>query len=181
MKYVVLLRGINVGGNNKVPMAELKKALVKNKFQNVQTYIASGNIVLESALANLAVEENVAQLIEKNFKCSISVIARSQKQWNEVVKLNPFGFVDAEQAKQIHLGLTTEAIAKDSLKRLMERAIKGEVIHVLKECVYIDFNGGLADTKLTPSFMEKCLGSPVTLRNLNTVNQLSLMLEEPDS
>jgi uncharacterized protein (DUF1697 family) len=174
--YVVLLRGINVGGHNKIGMAALKLLLKELGYLQVQTYIASGNVVLQSHKAPDLIEANLEQMIEKEFQCKISIVVRTEKAWMTLVSSNPFETLDPHRLKSIHFGLTKNPLQASAMASLQARAQHGETIHLTPACLWIDFADGLRDTKLTPLFLEKCLGSPVTLRNLNTVARLSELL-----
>jgi uncharacterized protein (DUF1697 family) len=93
--YVLLLRGINVGGKNKVPMAELKSCLEELGFTNVSTYIASGNVLLDSDKPFDKVQHLVEDVLPKKFKLDsklVKVLVLSQKQLEAVIDNKPKGF-----------------------------------------------------------------------------------------
>jgi uncharacterized protein (DUF1697 family) len=93
--YLILLRGINVGGKNKVSMAELKKCLEERGFENVATYIASGNVIVDSKKSAAAVKDEVEKFLPECFKLDselIKVLVLSEKQLEAVVKNRPKGF-----------------------------------------------------------------------------------------
>ena len=95
--YLVLLRGINVGGKNKVPMAELRSLLEGLGFENVSTYIASGNVFLDSDLSPAKVAERIEAALPKAFKLHAEVIrvaVLSKEALEAVVKHRPKGFGD---------------------------------------------------------------------------------------
>ena len=95
--YLVLLRGINVGGKNKVPMAELRTLLEDLGFENVSTYIASGNVLLDSKLGAAKVAEKIEAALPKAFKLDaelIKVHVLSQEQLEAVIEKRPKGFGD---------------------------------------------------------------------------------------
>ena len=95
--YVILLRGVNVGGKNKVPMAELKKCLEDIGFSNVSTYIASGNAILTSSKAAGEIKEIIEDALPKQFKLDsqlIKVLVLSRAQLQEIVDKRPKGFGD---------------------------------------------------------------------------------------
>jgi len=97
MKYVALLRGINVGGKNKVPMLALKQCLEQLGFSNVTTYIASGNVILESDNKPAAVKALIEEALPKCFTLDteiIKVLVLSQDQVQDVIKNKPKGFGD---------------------------------------------------------------------------------------
>ena len=93
--YVILLRGINVGGKNKVPMAALKLCLEALGFTNVSTYIASGNVILESDEERKDIKARIERALLKNFKLDselIKVLVLSQSQLEKVINNKPKGF-----------------------------------------------------------------------------------------
>ena len=98
--YLVLLRGINVGGKNKVPMAELRSVLEDLGFENVSTYIASGNVFLDSKLSAAKVAAKIDAALPKAFKLTelVRVAVLSAAQLDAVVRNRPRGF-GAEPAK----------------------------------------------------------------------------------
>jgi len=101
--YVVLLRGINVGGKNKVSMAELKKCLEELGFANVSTFIASGNVILQSDKRAEEIQRQIETILPKAFKLDselIKVLVLSQDQLQAVVDNRPAGFGD--QPDQYH-------------------------------------------------------------------------------
>jgi uncharacterized protein (DUF1697 family) len=96
-KYLALLRGINVGGKNKVPMVELRKCLEGLGFANVSTYIASGNVILESDKQSGEIKNSIEAALTKNFKLDselIKVLVLSRSQLQAVINNRPEGFGD---------------------------------------------------------------------------------------
>lgn len=101
--YVILLRGINVGGKNKIPMAELRKCLEEQGFSNVSTYIASGNVILQSDKPADEVRTQVEEALPECFKLDselIKALVLSREQFQAVVDNKPNGF--GEQPETYH-------------------------------------------------------------------------------
>ena len=101
--YIVLLRGINVGGKNKVPMSELKNCLEELGFSNVSTYIASGNVILESDKHPTAIKARIEKSLPSRFKLHselIKVLVLSRNQLQAVIDNKPKGF--GEQPMKYH-------------------------------------------------------------------------------
>src|SRR5215211_9080848 len=101
--YLVLLRGINVGGKNKVPMAELRAVLEGLGFENISTYIASGNAFLDSKLSATKVTEKIEAALPKAFKLDTEIVriaVLSDDELEAVVKQRPKGFGD--QPRKFH-------------------------------------------------------------------------------
>src|SRR5262245_26300365 len=101
--YIILLRGVNVGGKNKVSMATLRKHLEELGFSNVSTYIASGNVILKSDKPAAEIKDQVEAALSKNFKLDsdlIKVLVLSRKQLQAVIDNKPKGF--GEQPDKYH-------------------------------------------------------------------------------
>ena len=88
--YIVILRGINVSGKNILPMVELRELLSSLEFENVQTYIQSGNIILNSELIKEAVVEKVKNGIALKFGYDVPVLARTIPEWEKAIENNPY-------------------------------------------------------------------------------------------
>jgi uncharacterized protein (DUF1697 family) len=91
-RYVALLRGINVGGRNKVAMTDLRKTFEDGGYGAVRTYIQSGNVIFESSAAGKSLEEDIERLLESRFKVPLVVVVRSHDQLRKVVDDAPDGF-----------------------------------------------------------------------------------------
>src|SRR5688572_32792507 len=105
MKYAVFLRGINVGGNKKVPMAQLKKLLERIGFADVKTLLASGNVLLTSKKENIgALTKRIANAIEKEFGFPVPVLIREITRLEEMAALDPFKGITV--TKDIRLYIT---------------------------------------------------------------------------
>jgi uncharacterized protein (DUF1697 family) len=172
-KTILLLRGINVGGNNKLPMAELRDACREAGLDDIATYIQSGNLVF-SAKSPAAAEAAVEAIIAARFGLTIGAIARTAGQWAKYATRSPFADAD-ERGNLVHLGLSKQVPNADIVDRLTERAVRGERVVIEGDAIWIDFQQGVADTKLTPAFIDKVVGSTVTMRNWRTVQKLAEM------
>ena len=91
-RYVALLRGINVGGKNPVPMAALRDAFAEHGFTDVSTYIQSGNVLFTSTLPASSVEGEAEDLLERHVGTRLVVVVRSERQFRSVVQRAPDGF-----------------------------------------------------------------------------------------
>lgn len=172
-KIVLLLRGINVGGHRRLPMAELRAAAVAAGFADIETYIQSGNLVF-SAESPAVAEAVIEALVEQRFGFRVEAIARSARQWAAYAAASPFADAD-DRANIIHLGLSKKAPAATSAEALQARAAHGETVVVAGDAIWIDFHAGVANSKLTPASIDKGVGSTVTLRNWRTVRKLAEM------
>ncbi len=171
-KTIILLRAVNVGGR-KLPMAELRELCRAEGIDDIQTYIQSGNLIC-SAESSAAIEKQLEMLIEKHFGFASEAIARTAKQWAVYAAGSPFADADA-RGNLVHLGLAKAPLAPDAAEKLIERATLGETIVVQGDALWIDFRQGVGESKLLPAFINKCAGSPVTMRNWRTVLKLAEM------
>lgn len=90
MKYIILLRGVNISGKNKVSMPKLKQLLEENKYQNVSTYLNSGNIIIESNINNKElIIENISKIIEFNFNIKIPIYIMTVPELEDILNNSP--------------------------------------------------------------------------------------------
>lgn len=175
-RFVALLRGVNVGGHRKVPMAELRDVCATLGFANVQTYVQSGNVVFDADLPGSSVERRLEAAIEQQFGFRVEVIARTAAQWGGYVAGNPSRDVADVEPKRLHLALSKRAPHGDAVEALRARATLGERIEICDDALCIDFVAGVGKSKLTPTLLDRIVGSPVTVRNWNTVLALRDLL-----
>ncbi len=173
-KIVVLLRGINVGASRKLSMAELRAAAQRAGFDDIETYIQSGNLVLTAESAAVA-EESIESLIAENFAMKVEAIARTARQWIAYAGVAPFADAD-ERGNLIHLGLSKHRPAADAAEKLRAKAAHGEEIVIAGDAIWVDFKQGVGNSKLTPAMFDRAVGSTVTMRNWRTVRKLAEMV-----
>ena len=102
--YISLLRGINVGGNNKIKMAELKTMYESLDFQNVETYIQSGNVIFDSKRKDRrTLKEAISEAIKTTFGFDVEVLLRNKEDFDWLLQNNPFASVDEAHQKQLYV------------------------------------------------------------------------------
>jgi len=168
--YVVLLRGANVGGKNILPMKELKVHLESNGFENVKTYIQSGNLILQSSYNP---EQTVKTLIQSHFGFTPEVLALSEDEFNSSAINNPYQEYDG---KFVHSYYCKE-VPKIDFSKLTKFISATEQYEVLGNVFYLHAPDGIGRSKLVAN-IEACLGVPATGRNLNTVTKLKAMISQ---
>ena len=176
-RFIVLLRGINVSGANKVPMAELRSACTKDGMLDVATYIQSGNIVVSGSGSAEAIEAQFEKILEKKFKVSVPVIVRRAADWPAYIKGNPFPDESENAPNAVMMALSKKKPDPKAIIQLSERATAGEKVAQSGDAIWIHFANGVADSKLFRNF-DKLIGSPVTTRNWRTVLKLGEMVKE---
>src|SRR5687768_8203454 len=124
--YIGLLRGINVGGHNRIPMSELRSLCVELGWTEVDTYIQSGNLVFRAAGEPAGLEGELEQAIERHFGLAIPVLVRSADQWNACLKSNPYPEISEGEPNFVMLALSKTAPKPTAVEVLQARATNGE-------------------------------------------------------
>lgn len=173
-RYIALLRGINVGGNTIIKMTELKAVFEECGFENVVTYINSGNLAFD--LQADGGEESlvllVEQAIEKEFGRQIPVMVREQAAIGMILANNPFDG-EFESHKEMHVLFLREEMPAGKVEQLMAATPEGERFAVTGREIYCHLPMGVASSLLGKSFIEKKLKVAVTARNWRTVQKLA--------
>jgi uncharacterized protein (DUF1697 family) len=172
MRYIALLRGINVGGATMMKMDDLKAEFQKLGFENVKSYINSGNIGFDAATT--AESRLVAMLeaaIEARFGRAFSVMVRKQEDLPRIIAANPFEG-KYESHKAMHLLFLADELPADKEAQLVQALLPGDACQVIGREIYWHLPAGIADSLLGKGFMEKKLKVPATARNWRTVEKL---------
>lgn len=162
-KYVALLRAVNVGGTGKLPMTELKDMCDSSGFANARTYIASGNVVFESKLAESAVKAKLERCLAKYAGKPVDVLVRNGAEMAAVLAKNPFKSRAANATVAIFLD---EPPPKDTLKTITGQA--SEEVAIGTREIYVHYGEGMARSKLKIPAAKRG-----TARNMNTIAKLS--------
>ena len=176
--HIALLRGVNVGGNARLPMAELKAMFAALGFGGARTLLQTGNVVFEDGGRSAAVLERLLEAeTRKCFGLSTDYFLRTAKEWAELIAANPF----AKEAKSdpAHLvALFLNAAPTKPAVEALRAAIKGrERVAIGARHLYLVYPDGIGTSKLTVPVIEKALGARGTGRNWNTVLKLQALLQ----
>lgn len=163
--YIILLRAINVSGKNIIPMKDLRDLLLELSFNEVQTYIQSGNIVLSSSESLHRVEEIIKEGISTRFQLDIEVIGRTVEAWKEVIAANPYKEEDPKKQYFTFLAHVPEQTS-------MEYQSPNDEYTIINDVVYLYCREGRGNTKLSNELFEKKLKVPATSRNYRTTYKL---------
>ncbi len=175
--FVALMRGINVGSTRKLPMADLRALAVEIGLQNPETYIQSGNLLIDADVAAAEARGLLEKAIAKRFGFQVDVIVRAASQWAGYVAANPFANDAATVPKMLHLVLTREPLKSGAAEELAKKAQAGERVIVAGGALWIDYGAnGVGNSKLTPLIIDKACGSPATGRNQNSVLKIAEMI-----
>jgi uncharacterized protein (DUF1697 family) len=177
-RYVALLRGINVGGNKKVPMAQLRELMEGLGYTDVATLLQSGNAVFTSKEKSPAkLVKQLEAAIAKEFGFEVAVVVRTRDELAAAIKANPLS--GAEDApSQFVVTFLSDVPDQKRLKEIDPAAYLPDEFRVLGREIYARFPNGIRDSKLAVVLGGPRMGVTPTARNWNTVTKL---LELADS
>ena len=175
-KFIGLLRGINVSGRNKIPMADLCQLCAEIGYGDIQSYIQSGNLVFSTLAKPKVIESELERAIECRFQLLIPVIVRAAADWPAYVKGNPFPEASRAEPNLVMLALAKTSPKPEAVSALCARGTSGERIVQVGDSLWIHFAGGVARSKISPALLDRLVGSKVTMRNWRTVLKLGGMV-----
>jgi uncharacterized protein (DUF1697 family) len=170
-RQIVLLRGINLGARNRVSMPELREALTGAGFDDVATYLQSGNVVLTSDATPEELTDVCRRLVADRFGLELEVVVRTRAELAAVVRRNPLGDV-ADDPKRYQVSFLSEPLAPEVLARLEAAAVEPERLVAKGRELYAWHPAGVARSKLWAQLARRDLGVTATARNWTTVTSL---------
>jgi uncharacterized protein (DUF1697 family) len=170
-RYVALLRGVNLGPRNRVPMAELRAALEERGYGDVRTILQSGNVGVTSGKPAKAVREELEAAIAERFGVDTLVVLRTRKELEALVAAKPLGDV-ADDPKRLQVWFLTGRPKAAAVKELEAADVAPEVIAVAGKEVHIWHAGGIQRSPASKVLERADLGVIGTARNWNTVEKL---------
>jgi uncharacterized protein (DUF1697 family) len=177
--HLALLRGINVSGHNMIKMEALKTALQNIGFLNVQTYIQSGNVFVDTAEESAAkVGFIIKQEIYKTFGHDVAIVVINQNDLEECLANNPYLKNKEVDIKKLYVAFVSKLLTKDSIHELKISQFKPDEAIIDGTKIYIKYEIGAGKTRLDQKYIEKKLNLTATIRNWNTVTQLLKMYQE---
>jgi len=177
VRQIVLLRGINIGPSNRIAMPALRELLAGAGFDDVRTYVQSGNVVLATRRTPQAVAQACEELIAAELGLNIPVVVRTRAELAEVVRRNPLGDI-ADDPKRYQVSFLDGEPDAKALEKLAALAVEGERMEAIGREIYAWHPDGIARSKLWAGLAGKGLGVKATARNWTTVTTLLEMAEE---
>jgi uncharacterized protein (DUF1697 family) len=169
MRWVCLLRAVNVGGRGKVPMAELRRVCTALGLEDVETYIQSGNVVFTPpGTGRDELARRLEEAIADAFGVSTTAILRSGGELAAVVDGHPFG----GDTSQTYVTFLARKPPREAVRRVESLDVAPDRVAVAGAHVYLHFPNGLGRSK-TPGLVDRSLGVPGTNRNWRTVETLA--------
>jgi uncharacterized protein (DUF1697 family) len=177
--HLALLRGINVSGHNMIKMDALKTTLEAIGFQNVQTYIQSGNVFVDTDEENPSkVGFQIKQEIFKVFGHEVPIVVIAKLDLENCFKNNVFLKEKEVDTKKLYVAFVSIALRRDSINDLKMSQVKPDEAHIDESRIYIKYAVGAGKTRFDQKYIEKKLNVTATIRNWNTVTQLLKIYEE---
>lgn len=175
---VAFLRGINVGGHNKIKMAELKGLFESLGFQKVQTYIQSGNVLFVSEDDKETLRIQIEQEIEKVFSISIIVIIRTALELEEIIENCPFTeetLVEAASSKveTLYVSLLLDSPTQEAIDQVGTFQSESDELRIHQREAYILVRNGIRNSRLANNLYKLNVSS--TMRNWKTINKINAM------
>lgn len=181
MKYLVLLRGVNVGGKNKVSMTELKSVLAKAGLSNVSTYINSGNVLLESEQPATAVAQKVESIITQNFALDselIKTVALSAKNLETIVSHAPDGFGSQPDTYHSDVLFPMDDVTADDVMGVISLNPEVDAAWTQNGVVYFQRVSALRTRSRLSRIIESPVYKSTTIRSWNTTVKLFALLQK---
>lgn len=174
---VAILRGINVGGNNKIKMSDLKRMFESIGLIRVETYIQSGNVIFESNEEEDTLREKLEYEIEKNFGFSVVVVLRTVAELEQIMGDCPFSEEEVREAElsnsegeSLYVALLTKAASKEKYDYLTTFKSESNECRIKNRDIYLLFRHSIRNSKLANNLQK--LDVPATVRNWKTINRL---------
>lgn len=176
--WIIFLRGINVGGKNKLPMAELRACLDAQAFSAVKTYIQSGNVIFRAAetAPQSEVERRVKAAIQKDFGLDIPVMAITPEGFAGAMASNPFGQT-FDKPNFMFLFFCKSVPEAPDIEGLHAVKTENEKLKLIKDVCYAYAGDGAGRSKMFAK-IERSLGVPATARNWRTLEKIVMILKD---
>lgn len=177
--HLALLRGINVSGHNMIKMEALKATLEAIGFQNIKTYIQSGNVFVDTEEESASkVGFMIKQEIFKVFGHEVPVVVIGKEDLKACLKNNPFLKEKEVDTKKLYVAFVSAILRNESINDLKPSQFKPDEISIDQSRIYVKYAIGAGKTRFDQKYIEKKLNVIATMRNWNTVTQLLKIYEE---
>jgi uncharacterized protein (DUF1697 family) len=177
--YVLLLRAVNVGSTGKLSMTDFRKLLTGVQCTNIETYIQSGNAVVDAKCSAQALNKAIGAALARYMGSPAPVMVRTHAELERVVQENPFAVEAAADGARVHAVFLSQVHPPEmarQLQQIVERyPRRRDRFHLAGDTLYLHLPDGAADTKFTAQSVERILGGTCTARNWNTVLRLHAM------
>lgn len=176
--YITLLRGINVGGHHKVPMADLRQEMEKMGYENVKTLLNSGNVFFsgDSELEG-KLEATIADHLEQVFGFAISVLARKAEAIKALIDADPFKDIEVTKDIRLYVSFLKEQPKADLSLPWVSEDQSFQIIEIRGKAVCSVLDLSVTQTPKAMEVLEQFFGKDITTRNWNTLNRIAGKLD----
>lgn len=183
MQYIAFLRAVNVGGNKKLKMADVRAAIESIGLHQVQTYIQSGNVLFDSDEPEASLQSQIERGIEATFGFSTDVLLRTATEIDDIIENCPFPAPQAPAATSsepvtLYVALLNAPPTDHDISRLDRYSSDHETYRVVGRNMYLLLNQGMSHSKLAPQIQK--LETPGTVRNWKTLQKLRAMATDAE-
>ena len=172
-RRVALLRGINVGGARKVPMADLRDVASGLGWTDVGTHLQSGNLLFTAQGSDVELTASLSAALKQRFAMDIDVVVRTGEELRRLVAGHPFA--DGDPAHVV-IACSDRPVSTAAAEKLAKLAAEGERLQVVGADIYADFPNGQARSKLAAQLVSALKPATGTARNLRTMTKLAELL-----
>ncbi len=178
--FISILRGINVSGQRKIRMADLKELYESLGFSDVKTYIQSGNVIFKSVsnISGIQLAKKIEKAISERYLFDVPVMIRTGKELEKIILDNPFVKEKNMDVKKLHVTFLSETPDKEEIEQIKDTNFSPDQFIIKGKEIYLHIPGSYAETKLSNKFFENKLKVSATTRNWNTVNKLLEMAQQ---
>jgi len=171
--YIAILRGINVGGKRLIKMDALKAMCSRMGFQNIQTYIQSGNLIFQYQKQDpIQLSKKIEQEIAEHFLFDVPVIVLELEELDLLIDNNPFGADTIKNTDFFHVTFLSDVPDVDLINVMTEVGYQDDEFYHVHKAIYLYCPNGYSNSKLTNGFIEKKLKVTATTRNWKTTKEL---------
>jgi uncharacterized protein (DUF1697 family) len=175
-RHIGLLRAINVGGNNLIPMADLRELLEEVGFAGARTILQSGNVVFEAGKRKAdALEALLETHTKRRFGADVDWIVRTADEWDAMIDANPLPEEAAQDPSHCLVHCLKRTPTATQVKALVSAIPGREIVRAKGRHLYIVYPDGIGKSKLNMTLIERKLGCSGTARNWNTVLKLQAL------
>jgi uncharacterized protein (DUF1697 family) len=177
--YVLLLRAVNVGSTGKLPMADFRKLLAEVKCVNVETYIQSGNAVVDAKCSAASLTKTVAAALARHMGSPVPVIVRTHAELDRIIAENPYAAEAAADGARVHavfLSAAPHASKGKDLDQIVKKyPARRDRYRLSGDTLYLHLPDGAGESKFSAQSIDRILGVTGTARNWNTLLKLHAM------
>jgi uncharacterized protein (DUF1697 family) len=172
---ISILRGINVSGQKKILMADLKTLYESLGFKNISTYIQSGNVIFTTAkkLSNTELAAVIEKAIKKQYGFEVPVITKTLIEWNKIIMANPFVKKKGIDLERLYVTFLSQPPDKENISKAESFSYPPDEFIITDAAIYMHVPDSYGNTKLSNNFFEKKLKVSATTRNWKTVVTLA--------